>query len=128
MKVSEILIEAIIKTEKGSIIRAQSSAQIDLNIKKSGYDQLRALIFPNQIWFTDGENMIHSDMAKYLIDNTSISKKDIDASVGVTIEKKRGYLFADGTDFNWHVFNKMKQYSVIKRFKIVVGTSPYADN
>lgn len=136
MKIYELLIEAIIKTDLGPIIRAQNRLQIENHLIKSGRRELRAIILPNQIWFTDSSHMIHYEMGGYLKKHTPI---DINAGAGAFIHdqvgkdwgerallgiktqiKIQGNLTLTPAEYGYDNYKKIDNYPILKRFNFIM--------
>lgn len=133
MKISELLIEAIIKTRLGPIIRAQNRLQIESSLIKSEWRELRAIILPNELWFVDSSHMIHYEMARQLKEHTPI---DLTDGIGVFIRDGRkneyhsgpsytssrkpilGELIMTSADYKLGNYHKLGNYPIIKRFRL----------
>ncbi len=137
MKISELLIEAIVKTKKGPIIRAQNRLQIESSLIKSEWRELRAIILPNQMWYVDSSDMIHYEMARELKEHTTV---DLTDGIGVFIRDRRGHehpvrndssntyysvtsnksirgdLMLTSADYGLENYHKISNYPIIKRF------------
>ena len=130
MRISE-LYEATVETDDGDkIIRAQNYEHVKVNIKKSGWRELRGLVFPNEMWFTDSYVLIHRQIGEHLVLHTSITEHDKEnIAIGVILRiSKLGKVYADGSDYNWRLFPQLKQYPILKRLKIKIGGTAYKDH
>ncbi len=139
MKIYELLIEAIVKTKFGPIIRAQNRLQIESSLIKSEWRELRAIILPNQMWFVDSSDMIHYEMARQLKEHTTIDHELIANGIGVFIRDERraeypvsdnggpyyssiskkpiqGQLMLSRADYGFNLYDKIDEYPIVKRF------------
>jgi len=133
MKISELLIEAIVKTRQGPIIRAQNRLQIESSLIKSDWRELRAIVLPNQIWYVDSAYMVHYHMAEHLEKHTSV---DLTGGMGVFIRDARvrlmhtyslkpkypiqGNLILTPADYGENNWEKINNYPIVKRFGLTV--------
>ena len=126
MRYSEIH-EAMVQTDDGDkIIRAQSYEHVKTNINKAGYRELRALVYPNEMWFTDSSTLIHRQIGDHLKLHTPVGEHETEnIAIGVILRiGKLGKVRADGADYNWRVFPQLKEYPIMKRHKIkIAGTA-----
>lgn len=141
MKLYELLIEAIIKTELGPIFRAQNRSQIESGLIKSEWRELRAVILPNQLWFVDSSHMIHYEMARRLKDHF-YEKIDLTDGAGVFIRDGsgteypvkdkhgiynpsttnkpiQGKLILTGADYGYDNYKKIGNYPIVKRLGFI---------
>ncbi len=121
----------MIKTENGSIFKAQSCKQIKEHLAKSTcikLNELRAIILPNELWFVNSFDMVHKEMADALkthiiIDFANASGvfiREIDGELA-TLIAKHGF----GQYKTLQNYPKIKEYPIIKRFGLTVKPSSW---